>query len=87
MSTILIDLIREQILSETPLMDIIPFKNKRDNLQWTNSNAPSIGYNLPSKLKGTEKEKRNHQSITQKKKSSFSKFTKPSFQHKIRIPL
>ena len=59
MSTILIDLIREQILSETPLMDIIPFKNKRDNLQWTNSNAPSIGYNLPSKLKGTEKEKRN----------------------------
>jgi hypothetical protein len=58
MSTILIDLIREQILSETPLMDIIPFKNKRDNSPWADPSAPSIGYNLPSKLRGTEKEKR-----------------------------
>ena len=53
-------------LLETPLMDIIPFKNKRDNLPWAVPDAaedpvrsrPTIGYNLPSKMRGTEQEKR-----------------------------
>ena len=57
-------------LLETPLMDIIPFKNKRDNSPWAapsagpplppprRLSAPTIGYNLPSKMRGTEQEKR-----------------------------
>jgi hypothetical protein len=45
-------------LLETPLMDIIPFKNKRIRNEFTSS-TPSIGYKLPSVMKGTEQEKRN----------------------------
>ena len=45
-------------LLETPLMDIIPFKNKL-NPNSTDGAAPSVGYRLPSRLKGTEQEKRN----------------------------
>ena len=51
-------LIREQILSETPLMDIIPYKAGKPEGNFSSDTSPSIGYRLPSKLKGTEKEKR-----------------------------
>ena len=51
-------LIREQILSETPLMDIIPYKAGKPEGNFSSKTSPSIGYRLPSKLKGTEKEKR-----------------------------
>ena len=50
-------LVRANLL-ETPLMDILPFKNKWEYSVDDLDIGPSIGYNLPSKLKGTEKERR-----------------------------
>lgn len=50
-------IVRENLL-ETPLMDILPFKNKWEYSVDDLDIGPSIGYNLPSKLKGTEKERR-----------------------------
>lgn len=46
-------------LLEAPLMDILPFKNKRDTSS-IDSSAPSVGYKLPSRMKGTEQEKRKN---------------------------
>jgi hypothetical protein len=46
-------------LLETPLMDILPFKNKW-NPNSTDSVASSVGYRLPSRMKGTEQEKRKN---------------------------
>ena len=51
-------LIRETLLSETPLMDIIPYKAGKPEGNFSSDTSPSVGYRLPSKLKGTEKEKR-----------------------------
>jgi hypothetical protein len=45
-------------LSETPLMDILPFKNKWDYSIDDLDIGPSIGYRMASKLKGPEKERR-----------------------------
>ena len=58
--------IRSNLL-EAPLMDILPFKNKRDTSSIDSSApsalysaAPSVGYKLPSRMKGTEQEKRKN---------------------------
>jgi hypothetical protein len=46
-------------LSETPLMDILPFKNKRDDSINVSPRAgSSIGYRIPSKIKGSEIDRR-----------------------------
>jgi len=50
-------LVRANLL-ETPLMDIYPYKNRRAPNQFI-STVPSVGYRLPSALKGTTREKRN----------------------------
>jgi hypothetical protein len=52
-------LIRETLLSETPLMDVIPYKGgEPEEGIFPFKTSPTVGYKLPSKLKGTEKEKR-----------------------------
>lgn len=49
-------IVRSSLL-ETPLMDILPFKNRRKP-NTDDSSAPSVGYRLPSSMRGTEQEKR-----------------------------
>ena len=48
-------LVKEMILSETPLMDIYPYKGGSVPNDPT---APSIGYKIPKRIKGSESERR-----------------------------
>lgn len=53
-------IVRENLL-ETPLMDILPFKNTCNATTSYSSDsvsAPSIGYRIPSKIKGSELDRR-----------------------------
>jgi hypothetical protein len=47
-------LVKEMLLSETPLMDIYPYKGSVDSMK----TKPGIGYQIPKKIKGKEEERR-----------------------------